>query len=414
MFGSPTEIELGLFSSFMSWISGASSRTKGIQVLDPISGRMTTRTVNAETALQLSAVFACVRLIAETIAGLPLNFYEVQAGGAKKLITQHPLQNLLMYKPNRYQTKVEFFETLIFQLALHGNSYHLKTLSGKDIVSLMPIMTPQVQTEIIANGDVIHRYSDGTNISVYSEKSIWHNKLFGNGVIGISPLGCARNSLGIAMSAEDRVNKMANSGFRPAGVLTIDKVLSPEQRKAIREQFKDLADGGNDSLRVLEAGLAYQQISMNPKDVQLLESRKFQTEDIARFFGVPSVLINDTSASTVWGSGVSEIIRGFYKLGLSSYLGRIESSIVINLLDISERRNILPEFDFEVLMKGDEKTRFEAYQTSIRSGVKTPNECRREEGLPPDQDGNRLFIDGQLVFLKDGGKGNVKAPITNP
>ncbi len=214
--------------------------------------------------------------------------------------------------------------------------------------------------------------------------------------------------MGIAVSAEDRVNVLANSGFKPSGVLTIDKVLTPEQRKAIKENFKDLADGGEDTLRVLEAGLTYQQISMNPKDVQLLESRKFQTEDIARFFGVPSVLINDTSASTAWGTGMSEIIRGFYKLGLRPYLERIECSLTAWLIPVSDRDTVVPEFDFDMLLRGDEKSRYEGYQVAIRSGVMTPNECRKQEGLSADDSGDKLFIDRQLIHLENGGQDEQK------
>jgi len=142
--------------------------------------------------------------------------------------------------------------------------------------------------------------------------------------------------------------------------------------------------------------------------VQLLETRKFQTEDIARFFGVPSVLINDTSGSTVWGSGISEIIRGWYKLGLRPYLERIECALAVKLLDISERDTIVPEFDFDMLLRGAEKERYEGYQVAIRSGVMTPNEARKYEGLSPDKDGGKLFIDRQLVFLENGGQGDGK------
>jgi HK97 family phage portal protein len=219
----------------------------------------------------------------------------------------------------------------------------------------------------------------------------------------------ARNSIGVAISAEDRVAKQANNGFKPTGVLAIDKVLKKEQRDAIRKNFSDLADGGDDVLRILEAGMTYTPISMNPRDVQLLETRKFQTEDIARFFGVPSVLINDTSASTVWGSGISEIIRGWYKLGLRPYLERIECATSVKLLDLKERDIIVPEFDFDMLLRGSEKERYEGYKVAISSGVMSPNEARRYEGLSPDKSGDKLFIDRQLVFLENGGLGNEKA-----
>jgi HK97 family phage portal protein len=267
-------------------------------------------------------------------------------------------------------------------------------------------MTAQVNVVLQDDGSVTYEYTTTKGVAVFAEESIWHLKLFGNGVIGLSPLDHARNSLGIAISAEDRVNVLANSGFKPAGVLMIDKILKKEQRDQIREAFKDLADGGDDTLRVLEAGMTYQQVSMNPKDVQLLESRKFQTEDIARFFGVPSVLINDTSGSTVWGSGISEIIRGFYKLGLRPYLERIECSLSVRLIDIKDRTTIMPEWDFDMLLRGAEKERYEGYNVAVRSGVMTPNECRKQEGLSPSKDGNKLYIDRQLIFIENGGLQN--------
>ena len=384
---------------------GASKRIPGPQSLEPLDGKLTTRNVTDEVSLQISAVFACVRLLAETIAGLPLNFYELNTDGTKSLITDHPLHRLLNTRPNRYQTRVEFFETLVWQLAFHGNSYHrIDRRTDGSIISLLPFMTPQIQTTLELDGSITHIHNDGRQQKKYSDSEIWHNKLFGNGVVGMSPLGNARNSLGIAISAEDRVSRLANNGFKPSGILTIDKVLKKDQRKAIRDNFSDLVAGGNDALRILEAGMNYEQISMNPKDVQLLESRRFQIEDICRFFGVPSVLVNDTSGSTVWGSGIQQIITGFYKLGLRPYMERIEASITNWLLESNERAVIIPEFDFDQLLRGDVKQRHESYKIAIGTGVKTINECRKEEGLESVKGGNQTYLEQKLAPL--GGKKN--------
>lgn len=385
---------------------GATGRVPGIQVIDPVSGKLTSRSVTPETAMQLSAVFSCVRLLAETIASLPLNFYETQAGGKRVRIFQHDLHNLLSTKPNRYQTKVEFFETLIYQLALHGNAYHkIDRTINNQVISLLPLMSPQVQPILENDGRVVYQYNNGRTQMNYALENVWHNKLFGNGIVGLSPLGYARNVLGIAISAEDRVNKMANTGFKQAGTLSIDKVLTKDQRADIRTNYSDLVDGGDDALTVLGHGMVYQPTVMNPKDVQLLETRRFEIEDIARFFGVPSVLINDTSASTVWGSGIQQIIQGFYKLGLRPYIERIEASIIIWLLDLKERFRIDPEFDLDELLRGDEKSRYESYQIAIRNGVKTVNECRQREGDSPITGGDEPLIQQQLVKLGDIKKG---------
>jgi HK97 family phage portal protein len=374
---------------------------------------MTAKTVNDDTALQISSAFACIRRTAETMASLPIQFFSIKRNPSgrivdKQVITDHPLYRLLRWKPNRYQTRSEFFETLYYQLTFRGNAYSLieRDSSGKDIISLLPLMTSQVETVLSPDGNVIHKYYASGKVYPYTSDNIWHLKLFGNGIIGLSPLDQARNSLGISLGAEESVNRLSNSGFKLGGVLSIDKILTPIQRKQIKESFNDITSGKEEALRVLEAGMKFTPTSMLPKDVQLLESRKFQLEDICRFFDVPPVLIHDMSSSTVWGSGITEIVRGWYKLGLSPYRTRMKDSIQAQLLDISERETVEPDFDIDELLRGGEKERYEGYQVAIRSGVMTPNECRSQEGLPPDPAGNKLFIDQQLIYLENGGNKN--------
>jgi HK97 family phage portal protein len=325
--------------------------------------------------------------------------YKKDANGIRVLDNEQSLAVLFNNKPNRYQNRVEFFETMAMQLALHGNAYALKSKSGTRIVSLMPLMAVQMEVSLQTDGSVVYKYNDGVNVSVYAEESIWHIKLMSNGIVGLSPLAYARNSIGVGIASENRVNALASNGFKPTGILTIDKLLKPEQREAIRKQFADLQEGSSDPLRVLEAGMNYQQVSMNPKDVQLLETRRFQIEDIARFFGVPSVLINDTSASTTWGSGIEQIVQGFYKLGLRPYLERFEASIQNSLLSVSDRRTYEFEFDFGALLRGDEQTRYATYKEAVLNGLKTVNECRQAEGLEPVDGGDVAYMQGQMTPL---------------
>jgi HK97 family phage portal protein len=402
-----------LIRSIISFFNGSGTRRDaGTQNLIPTSGRMTTKTVNDDTALQISSAFACIRRTAETMASLPIQFFSVKRNSSgrvinKQIVTSHPLYRLLRWKPNRYQTRSEFFETLYYQLAFRGNAYSLiDRNSSKEIISLLPLMTSQVETILNPNGSITHKYYVSGKVYEYSAGNIWHLKLFGNGIIGLSPLDQARNSLGISLGAEESINRLSNSGFKQGGILSIDKILNPDQRKKIKENFNDISSGKDEALRVLEAGMKFTPTSMLPKDVQLLESRKFQLEDICRFFDVPPVLVHDMSSSTVWGSGITEIVRGWYKLGLAPYREKMKDSIQTQLLDISERETIEPDFDIDELLRGGEKERYEAYQVAIRSGVMTPNECRGQEGLPPDPAGDKLFIDQQLVYLENGGKKN--------
>lgn len=362
--------------------------------------------------MQLSAVWSCVRLIAETFAALPLCFFDIDSEGNYTENRTHFLAVLFSGKPNRLQTRVEFFETLIMQLALFGNCYCIIGRSGKRIVSLMPIMSSQVDVVLSKEGDVTYIYNDGTNIRVYAAVNVWHVKLFGNGVIGLSPLAHAKQSIGVGLASEKRVSTMARHGFKPAGVLMLDKLLKPEQREQIRQQFADLAEGGDDPLRVLEAGMTYQAISINPKDAQLLESRSFQIEDICRFFGVPPALIFMGSEKAAPAGSFSAELQRFYKFTLRTYLERFEASIRGNLMEPGERAVLDCEFEFGALLRGDDKERFETYKNAIQGGVKTPNECRAMEGDPPLAGGDKLYLQAQMVPIETLPKIDAAKPTT--
>lgn len=400
---------MAVFQNLIRWLGGGATRQPGLQSGEPQTGRLTTVPVNSDTALQLSAVWASVRLLSETVAGLPLRFYRLD-GDVRTEAINYPLAELLSGKPNRYQTRIEFFETMTMQLALHGNAYALISRTGNRITALLPLMSTQMTVDLLLDGAVSYHYNDGRVLRVFAEQSIWHVKLLGNGIIGLSPMDHARNSIGIGIAEERRVGEMADNGFKPAGLLMIDKLLKPDQRAQIKAQFSDLVVGQDEPLKVLEAGMKYQQISIAPKDLQLLEARRFQLEDVARFFGVPSVLINDTAATTNWGSGIQQIIQGFYKFGVRPYLERYEASIKNTLVPVADRREIDPEFDFRALLRGDDATITEMLTKAVQGGIKTPNEARAEIGKGPLTGGDTLFMQQQMVPIER--LGNEPAQVT--
>lgn len=380
------------------WPFGGMRRSQGVQSPMPReTSAPAAAPVTVDTAMQVSAFFACVRLIAETVASLPMNFFHT--GAVNGLVaTDYPLQLLFRGKPNRYQTPVEFWETLLMQLSIHGNAYALKTrgVSGQ-IVSLLPLMSSQMETRLLQDGSVVHAYYTDAGVQVLSSESVWHTKLFGNGIVGLSPLAYARNSIGIAIAGEDRIGNVFRNGAKPTGVLMTDKTLKKEQRDQIRASFADLAEGNNDSLIVLEANMKYESVSMSPVDIQFLESRRFQIEDICRFMGVPSVLVNDTANSTGWGSGIQQLINGWYKLGLRPYLERIESSIGVHLMSTADRLKYYAEFDLDALLRADQAARFDAWNKGINGGFVIPNEARAAEGLPPADGGDVLLVNSTMV-----------------
>lgn len=382
---------MGIWQSLFGWLGGASTRQPGLQIAGPAAyAEPAAVTVTEESAMQVSAVWACIKLISETVASLPVNTYRMTPDG-KVPAPDFWFQKLMSRKPNRYQTRMEFFETQTMNLALHGNCYAKIVRVGGEIKSLMPLMAAQVEVQLLQNGSIVYQYTDGTNVDVYSAESIWHVKLFGNGIVGKSPLAFGRNMVGIAQAAETVVTKIYSNGGKPSGVLSMDRLLTPEQRDLVRANFSTLTTGSDERLLVLEAGMQFTPVSMSPQDIELLASRRFQLEEICRWFGVPSVLVNDTSGSTTWGSGIEQLVQGFYKLNLRPYLERYESSISCNLFTPEEAAEYEFEFDFEGLLRSDFKSRLEAYRTAVAGTIMTPNEVRKIEGLPRVEGGDKLL-----------------------
>lgn len=393
---------MAFWKNMWGFVSGSSGRQKGVQSPIPPYPFSSPVAVTLDSALQLSSVWACVRLIAECVGSLDICVYKIDPSTGERVEDdEHYLSKLFSGKVNRWQTRQEFMETMTYQLVLMGNCYAMKQKDSKgNLIGLIPLMSQQMQVDLLDDGTVIYSYNEGTNVKVFSAESIWHNKLFGNGVIGLSPLAFARNSIGIGQAAEGSVTKIYKNGGKPSGVLTIDKILTEAQRKQIKESFSELSEGNSDRLFVLEADMKYTQVSLSPLDIELLASRRFQIEDIARFFGVPSVLINDTSAGTTWGSGIQQIVQGFYKLNLRPYLERYESSMEVNLLTPAERASYEIEFDFDDLLQPEQSERIKSYKEAVTGGIMTPNEARLEEGWKPKTGGDSLLVQQQMWPLE--------------
>ena len=398
---------MSLFSSLSGFFRspGAPPRVDGLQSGGPTGyGTSAAADVSFDTAMQISPVWAAVKLISESIGSMPFNIYEVGPEG-REVAVNHPLHRVLTQRPNQYQTDVEFWESMALNLAISGNAYAIIQRSGSRIIGLLPVSSSQIETTLLTDGTVIHTYTTGANVKVYTDKTMWHVKLFGNGIVGLSPLSYARNSIGIAIAADNRVSKIYSNGAKPSGILTIDKTLTEPQRKQIRTAFAGLEEGNEDKLFVLEAGMDYTQVSMSPQDIQLLDSRRFQIEDIGRFFGVPSILLNQTFGQSSLGSNVYEILSAFYKLNLRPYLEKFEASVPRWLMEPGDAAKYECEFDFDAaLLRADLKTRMDANRIAVNSGQLTPNEARISEGRPALDGGDQLLIQGAMVPIQNAGQ----------
>lgn len=387
------------FGTLLAAITGnAMRRTEGQQNSGGSGGQGAGHIVNAETALKLSAVWACIKIISEAVGAMPMRVWRYAPDGSRELDTTHWL-NRLFESPNRYQTRNEFFETLVISLQSAGNSYieHERYKDGR-ILALTPLMPLQTEVVLMPAGGRGYKYTDGRIAREIAQDNMWHLMLMpSNATVGLSPLQYGARTMGIAIAAEDRMATLARNGFKPTGVLMLDHVLKQDQRDALRKQYSDLAEGQGDPLKILEAGMTYQQVSMSPKDVELLANRHFSIEDIARFFGVPSVLINDTSATTVWGSGISEIKEGFYTLTLQPLCERIESSISKWLIPVGEQGIVRCEFDFSAFLRGNETTRTTQQAAAVNGNLLTINEARAIEGRPPVPGGDVMYAQSQMI-----------------
>jgi HK97 family phage portal protein len=219
--------------------------------------------------------------------------------------------------------------------------------------------------------------------------------LFGDGITGMSPLKAATISMGISIATQKRQTQIAASGGKTNGVLMIDKNLDAEKREKMRSAYSGLTDGADQGLFVLEGDMKFERIALSPQDMQLLETYRFQVDEIGRIFGIPSVLLNDRNGTTL-GSSTRELIEAFYKLGLRPILERIEASIKRHLVPESDWDSIFIEFDFESLLRASQKDRIDAFSRAINSGQMTPNEARAEEGRPPIEGGDNLVLNGGL------------------
>ena len=386
-----------------TWFGGRSrslSRDEGIQHIEPaIRSASLPHPVNFDSAMQLSAFWAAARLWAETLSSIPV---EVQTKSGDEWVedTNSGLSDLLNSGTmNRYQNRVEFFETFVLNHVVHGNAYAMKIFSGSRLVGLLPLNGGQVYPELLKDGSVVYNYHTDDGVTVFASENIWHWKMFGNGVVGLSPLGYGKHSVSVGLSADNRIGQVFRNSGKPSGILTIDGTLKDEQRKLVRERFKELTEGPTDTLMVLEAAMKFQPTSLSPTDIQLLDSRRFQVEDVARFMDVPSVLINDTAGTTAWGTGIGEIIRGWYKRSVRARANSLQESMRTNLIRIQDRRTTRIVHDFDDLLKLDKKERMEANRAGIQSAIITPNEARSDEDKPPMEGGEKLYANSALLPL---------------
>ena len=370
-------------------------------------GTTSGKAVNERTAMQTSAVYACVRILAESVAGLPLHVYERTANGSKSTKPSHPLYRLLHDEPNREMTSFVFRETLMSHLLLWGNAYAQIIRDGRGFpIALYPLLPDRMAVDRNESGELVYTYqSDKGQVKLRRENVLHIPGLGFDGLIGYSPIAMAKNAVGLALATEDYGATFFANGANPGGVLEHPGVIKPEQADRLRESWQSQFGGANaHKVAVLEEGLKFHQMSIPPEQAQFLETRKFQINEIARIFRVPPHMVGDLEKSSF--SNIEQQSLEFVKYTLDTWVVRWEQSLQQALILPSEKATIFIKFNLDGLLRGDYQSRMQGYSTGIQNGFMSVNDVRGLEDmnlLTAEEGGDLHFVNGNMVKLADVG-----------
>lgn len=378
-------------------------------------GRTTSgKTVNERTALQTTAVYACVRILSETIASLPLHVYRYTEGGKAK-DTKHVLYTLLHDEPNPDMTSFVFRETLMSHLLIWGNAYSqiLRDRSGQ-VIGLYPLLPDQMSVHRSEKGKLFYVYNryeeDNPNFQekgsvVLSQEEVLHIPGLGfDGLIGYSPIALAKNAVGMTLACEEYGASFFGNGANPGGVLEHPGILKDPAK--VRDSWNAVYQGTRNAhkVAVLEEGMSYKQIGIPPEEAQFLETRKFQINEIARLFRIPPHMVGDLEKSSF--SNIEQQSLEFVKYTLDPWVVRFEQALKKSLLLPEEKKTHFIKFNVDGLLRGDYQSRMNGYAIGRQNGWLSTNDIRELEELnpiPPEEGGDLYLINGNMTKLKDAG-----------
>ncbi|WP_408585929.1 phage portal protein [Novosphingobium sp.] len=372
--------------------------------------------VTDQAAMQLSAFWACVRLIASTIGSLPLPVYQNGRDGLRSEARDTDLYRVLHDSPNADQTPVDYWEFVAISMMLRGDHFARKVIDGGRLIALEPINPAIVSVRRLRNGGVGYRWTDNGESYDLGEADVFHIRGFGGGPLrGLSTMSYARESLGLAIAADKAAGAIFGNGVNPSGILATDMPLTAAQQQEAEDLLLGKYQGAirNGLPMVLGHGLKWNSISMNADDAQLLQSRGWSVEEICRWFGVPPFMIGHNEKTTSWGTGIEQMLLGFQKFTLNPYLRRIEQAIRKQLIAPADRAaGLTAEFNLEGLLRADSAGRSAFYKAALADKWMVVNEVRRKENLPPVAWGDVPWVQMQDVPL-DQRLAEVEAELAN-
>ena len=372
------------------------------------------KTVTERSAMQMTAVYACVRILSEAVAGLPLHFYRYKADGSKEKAIDSNLYHLIHDEPNPEMSSFVFRETLMTHLLLLGNAYAQIIRNGKgEVIALYPLMPNKMSVDRDENGKLYYTYTrsdcepnamNGSSV-VLEPKDVLHIPGLGfDGLVGYSPIAMAKNAIGLAIATEEFGSKFFANGAAPSGVLEHPGTIKDPSR--VREAWQSQFGGSGNSgkVAVLEEGMKYTPISISPEQAQFLETRKFQINEIARIFRVPPHMVGDLEKSSF--SNIEQQSLEFVKYTLDPWVVRWEQSLSRSLLSEDEKKQYFFKFNLEGLLRGDYQSRMNGYAIARQNGWMSANDIRELEDLDklsPEQGGDLYLVNGNMLPLKKAG-----------
>ena len=405
---------MGFFSSLFRSRDAPQNSTAGSAYTFFFGGSTSGKAVTERSAMQMTAVYSCVRVLAEAVAGLPLNLYRYTGDGGKEKAINHPLYLLLHDEPNPEMSSFVFRETLMTHLLLWGNAYAQIIRNGKgEVVALYPLMPNKMTVDRDERGQLYYSYQRSNDEAVRSKdqtvilrpSNVLHIPGLGfDGLVGYSPIAMAKNAIGMAIACEEYGAKFFANGAAPGGVLEHPGTIKDPQR--VRESWQSTFGGSGNAnkIAVLEEGMKYTPIGISPEQAQFLETRKFQINEIARIFRVPPHMVGDLEKSSF--SNIEQQSLEFVKYTLEPWVIRWEQSIQRTLLSQEEKAHYFVKFNLEGLLRGDYQSRMNGYATARQNGWMSANDIRELENLdriPAEEGGDLYLINGNMLPLHQAG-----------
>ena len=408
---------MGVLSGLFKSRDKPADRTAGSSYSFFLGSSSAGKYVTERSAMQMTAVYCCVRILSEAVASLPLQFYRYTDDGGKEKAVEHPLYFLLHDEPNPEMTSFIFRETLMGHLLIWGNAFAQIIRNGKgEIIALYPLMPDRMKVDRDNNGRLYYEYtvydSDDVDGRKGTDKAgrivrlqphdVLHIPGLGfDGLVGYSPIAMAKNAIGLAIATEEYGSKFFANGAAPSGVLEHPGTIKDPSR--VRESWQATFGGSGNAnkIAVLEEGMKYTPISISPEQAQFLETRKFQIDEIARIFRVPPHMIGDLEKSSF--NNIEQQSLEFVKYTLDPWVSRWEQAMVRSLLTPAEKKKYFFKFNVDGLLRGDYQSRMNGYATARQNGWMSANDIRELENLdriPEEEGGDAYLVNGNMIPIQ--------------